>query len=135
MRAPSRPQKTTRQRMAHATPVAPKAKLGKPSFFNTLGKSILTTFSPKSAERRQPAVDDDCYSVDDYYEDENDYLVEPKPLPGNSSFEEDRAAFLSRGDRGYVGRFQERIVKQLTASSSTPWTLPLSGRIDNTTES
>ncbi|KAK4014035.1 hypothetical protein OUZ56_026581 [Daphnia magna] len=97
MRAPSRPQKTTRQRMAHATPVAPKAKLGKPSFFNTLGKSILTTFSPKSAERRQPAVDDDCYSVDAYYEDENDYLVEPKPLPGNPSFEEDRAAFLSKG--------------------------------------
>ncbi|KZR95700.1 Uncharacterized protein APZ42_010392, partial [Daphnia magna] len=97
MRAPSRPQKTTRQRMAHATPVASKAKLGKPSFFNTLGKFILTTFSPKSAERRQPAVDDDCYSVDDYYEDENDYHVEPKPLPGNSSFEEDRAAFLSKG--------------------------------------
>ncbi|KAK4008455.1 hypothetical protein OUZ56_013595 [Daphnia magna] len=71
--------------MAHATPVAPKAKLGKPSFFNTLGKSILTTFSPKSAERRQPVVDDDCYSDDDYYEDENDYLVEPKPLPGNFS--------------------------------------------------
>ncbi|KAK4009723.1 hypothetical protein OUZ56_018869 [Daphnia magna] len=87
----------TRQRMAHATPVAPKVKLGKPSFFNTLGKSILTTFSPKLAERRQPAVDNDCYSVDDYYEDENDYLVEPKPLPGNSSFEEDRAAFLSKG--------------------------------------
>ncbi|KZS05358.1 Uncharacterized protein APZ42_031478 [Daphnia magna] len=83
--------------MAHATPVAPKVKLGKPSFFNTLGKSILTTFSPKLAERRQPAVDNDCYSVDDYYEDENDYLVEPKPLPGNSSFEEDRAAFLSKG--------------------------------------
>ncbi|KAK4013420.1 hypothetical protein OUZ56_025972 [Daphnia magna] len=59
--------------------------------------SILTTFSPKSAERRQPAVDDDCYSVDAYYEDENDYLVEPKPLPGNPSFEEDRAAFLSKG--------------------------------------
>ncbi|KAK4027764.1 hypothetical protein OUZ56_016811 [Daphnia magna] len=97
MRAPSRPQKTTRQRMAHATPVAPKAKLGKPSFFNTLGKSILTTFSPKSAERRQPAVDDDCYSDDDYYEDENDYLVEPKPLPGNFSFEEARAAFFSKG--------------------------------------
>ncbi|XP_045027757.1 uncharacterized protein LOC123471010 [Daphnia magna] len=83
--------------MAHATPVAPKAKLGKPSFFNTLGKSILTTFSPKSAERRQPVVDDDCYSDDDYYEDENDYLVEPKPLPGNFSFEETRAAFLSKG--------------------------------------
>ncbi|KAK4009180.1 hypothetical protein OUZ56_018265 [Daphnia magna] len=97
MRAPSRSQKTTRQRMAHATPVAPKAKLGKPSFFNTLGKSILTTFSPKSAERRQPAVDDDCYSDDDYYEDENDYLVEPKPLPGNFSFEEARAAFFSKG--------------------------------------
>ncbi|KZR96033.1 Uncharacterized protein APZ42_009861, partial [Daphnia magna] len=32
-----------------------------------------------------------------YNEDENDYLVEPKPLPGNSSFEEDRAAFLSKG--------------------------------------
>ncbi|KZS04592.1 Uncharacterized protein APZ42_032436 [Daphnia magna] len=92
-----RPDRRTRQRMAHATPVAPKAKLGKPSFFNTLWKSILTTFSPKSAERRQPAVDDDCYSVDAYYEDENDYLVEPKPLPGNPSFEEDRAAFLSKG--------------------------------------
>ncbi|KAK4045450.1 hypothetical protein OUZ56_033056 [Daphnia magna] len=93
MHAPSRPQKTTRQRMAHATPIAPKAKLGKPSFFNTLGKSILTTLSLKSAERGQPAVDDDCYSVDAYYEDENEYLVEPKPLPGNPSFEEDHAAF------------------------------------------
>ncbi|KAI9563772.1 hypothetical protein GHT06_011236 [Daphnia sinensis] len=103
MRAPSRPQKTTRQRMAHSTPVAPKTKLGKPSFFNALGKSILTTFSPKSAERRQPAADDDCSSDDAYYEDENDYLVEPKPLPVNPSFEEDRAAFLSKG-KGLPGK-------------------------------
>ncbi|KZS02811.1 Uncharacterized protein APZ42_034611, partial [Daphnia magna] len=80
--------------MAHATSVAPKAKLCKPSFFNTLGK---TTFSPKSAEPRQLAVDDDCYSVNAYYEDENDYLFEPKPLPGNPTFKEDRAAFLNKG--------------------------------------
>ena len=77
--------------------VAPKTKLGKSSFFNALGRSILTTFSPKSAEQPQPAVDDDCHSVDSYYEDENDYLVDPIPLPGNPSFEEDRAAFLSKG--------------------------------------
>ncbi|KAK4045287.1 hypothetical protein OUZ56_032825 [Daphnia magna] len=80
--------------MAHATSVAPKAKLCKPSFFNTLGK---TTFSPKSAEPRQLTVDDDCYSVNAYYEDENDYLFEPKPLPGNPTFKEDRAAFLNKG--------------------------------------
>ena len=83
--------------MAHATPVALKTKSGKPNFFNELGTSILTTFSPKSAEQRQLAVDDDCYSVESYYEDENDYLADPTPLPGNPSFEEDRAAFLIKG--------------------------------------
>ncbi|KAK4027563.1 hypothetical protein OUZ56_016605 [Daphnia magna] len=53
--------------------------------------------NPKLKSDKLHAVDDDCYSVDSYYEDENDYLVEPSPLPVNPSFEEDSAAFLVKG--------------------------------------
>ncbi|KAI9557200.1 hypothetical protein GHT06_017017 [Daphnia sinensis] len=63
-----------------------------------------------------PAVDDDCSSDDAYYEDENDYLVEPKPLPVNPSFEEDRAAFLSKG-KGLPGT--SNTIRNLTGETSS----------------
>lgn len=118
MRVPPRPQKTKRQRMDSALQGDPKEKLGKRGFLRTLGKSLLTSFSSKSATKPQPPTEDDFYSEEDGSDIDAIADTEP-PFRDDLAFEEERVAFSAKG-KSALNAPQPRPLRNLIGESS-PW--------------